>query len=215
LLQEYPSLDAIYENLANIKGAVKKKLEEGRETAYHSQHLAQIILEVPLDIDLQDLQMQGFSFETLRPLLESLELRTFSEKFYQFHEAFSKKVLPPVATILEHSLTENSNPEQQLSLFAMGSSATDGPSSRTFAFNQSCIQPEIIDTTGKLTKLIHRLKERQTLGNLIAWDTETTGLDPLTARLVGIGCCWDKNSQDMAYIPLNHTQGHQLSQTQV
>ena len=215
LLQEYPSLDAIYENLANIKGAVKKKLEEGRETAYHSQHLAQIILEVPLDIDLQDLQRQGFSFETLRPLLESLELRTFSEKFYQLHQTFNQEVFPQPATTLEHSPTSNINPEQQLSLFAIGSSATDSSSSLTFTFNQSCIQPEIIDTTEKLTKLIHRLKERQTLTPPIAWDTETTGLDPLTARLVGIGCCWGKNSQDMAYIPLNHTQGHQLSQTQV
>lgn len=46
LLTEYGSLDQIYASLDQIQGAVKKKLEAGKEEAYHSQHLAQLVLDL-------------------------------------------------------------------------------------------------------------------------------------------------------------------------
>ena len=43
LLNEYGSLDAIYADLDNIKGATKKKLEAGKEAADHSKFMAKIV----------------------------------------------------------------------------------------------------------------------------------------------------------------------------
>ena len=47
----------------------------------------------------------------------------------------------------------------------------------------------------------------------MAWDTETSDLDPLKAELVGIGCCW--GSEATAYIPLGHTEGLQIDRSTV
>ncbi|MGL5036129.1 MAG: DNA polymerase, partial [Microcystaceae cyanobacterium] len=60
-----------------------------------------------------------------------------------------------------------------------------------------------------------RLSQSQNPGQAIAWDTETTGLDPFTAELVGIGCAWGEKITDMAYIPIGHKVGPQLSKVQV
>ena len=55
LLNEYGSLDGVYEHLADIKGATKTKLEAGKDSAYLSQKLAKIMFDAPVDLaDLPD-----------------------------------------------------------------------------------------------------------------------------------------------------------------
>ncbi|KOR37489.1 MULTISPECIES: DNA polymerase I [Planktothricoides] len=77
------------------------------------------------------------------------------------------------------------------------------------------IYPEIIDTPEKLNQLVARLKTYTNPEIPVAWDTETTGLEPRDAQLVGIGCCWGNQPNDMAYIPIGHTTGKQLELSEV
>lgn len=56
LLDEYGDLDSIYKNINEIKEAVKKKLEAGRDSAYLSRHLATIVKDVELEIDFEKLR---------------------------------------------------------------------------------------------------------------------------------------------------------------
>ncbi len=55
LVSEYKTLDNIYDNINNIKGATQTKLIEGHESAYYSKDLVTIYREVPLDITFNDL----------------------------------------------------------------------------------------------------------------------------------------------------------------
>ena len=55
LVSEYKTLDNIYDNINNIKGATQTKLIEGHEDAYYSKDLVTIYREVPLDITFDDL----------------------------------------------------------------------------------------------------------------------------------------------------------------
>ena len=55
LVSEYQTLDNIYDNINNIKGATQTKLIEGHEDAYYSKDLVTIYREVPLDITFNDL----------------------------------------------------------------------------------------------------------------------------------------------------------------
>ena len=45
----------------------------------------------------------------------------------------------------------------------------------------------------------------------VAWDTETTALEPRDADLVGIGCCWGTEVNELAYIPIGHKIGNNLN----
>ena len=55
LLTQYSSLDGVYENIDNIKGANHDKLVNGKEDAYYSKELVTIYRSVPLDVSFDDL----------------------------------------------------------------------------------------------------------------------------------------------------------------
>ncbi|PLZ97774.1 DNA polymerase I, partial [Fischerella thermalis CCMEE 5196] len=65
LLNTYGSLEQIYASLSEIKGATQKKLEAGKEDAEKSRYLAAIVLDVPLNVDLEDCKLKGFDSSVL------------------------------------------------------------------------------------------------------------------------------------------------------
>ena len=80
LLQEYKSLDGIYENIDKIKGATHDKLVSDRENAYMSYDLATIYKHVPVDIKIDDLVYKNPDHEKLNKLYEELEFFSFLKK---------------------------------------------------------------------------------------------------------------------------------------
>ena len=54
LLQEYGTVENLYNNIDKLKGATKVKLEEGRKSAFDSKEIATIYRKVPLEIKLED-----------------------------------------------------------------------------------------------------------------------------------------------------------------
>ena len=80
LLHEYKTLDGIYENLDKIKGKIHDKLEADKENAYKSYHLATIVKEVPLEINIEDTKYQGPRQPELNNIYEDLEFYSFLKK---------------------------------------------------------------------------------------------------------------------------------------
>ncbi|NJK28492.1 MAG: DNA polymerase I, partial [Coleofasciculaceae cyanobacterium SM2_3_26] len=58
--------------------------------------------------------------------------------------------------------------------------------------------------------MVQLLRDRTDAQTPVAWDTETTALEPRDAALVGIGCCWGSDPEAVAYIPIGHSQGQCL-----
>ena len=80
LLTEHGSLDGIYENIDSIKGALKDKLLNDKENAYLSYHLATIVRNVPLEINIDDIIYLGPNHEKLAKMYEELEFYSFLKK---------------------------------------------------------------------------------------------------------------------------------------
>ena len=80
LLQEYKTLDGIYEHIDDIKGKLKEKLETDKDNAYMSYHLATIIKDVPMDIDINNLKYKDKDMDKLNSLYEDLEFYSFIKK---------------------------------------------------------------------------------------------------------------------------------------
>ena len=59
LLQEYETLDNLYEHVEEVKGKLKDKLIENKESAYFSYKLATIIKDAPIDVKFEDLKYDG------------------------------------------------------------------------------------------------------------------------------------------------------------
>jgi DNA polymerase-1 len=80
LLQEWKTLDGIYENLALIKESTRKKLEAGKELAYLSRELADIWTDAPLKLNLKEVDGTKCQPEKLLELLKRLEFRSLARQ---------------------------------------------------------------------------------------------------------------------------------------
>ena len=80
LMQEYKSLDNIYENIDSIKGKLKEKLEADKMQAYMSQTLARIITDIPIEFDIEEFKMQKPDMKKLSELYDELEFRVFKKR---------------------------------------------------------------------------------------------------------------------------------------
>ncbi|MBW4564186.1 MAG: DNA polymerase I [Mojavia pulchra JT2-VF2] len=203
LLNTHNSLEQIYTALNDIKGATQKKLAEGREDAQKSRYLASIVLDVPLEVNLEDCKLTGFDASILTPILEKLELNKFLGKINEIQQQFGGKIeAAPKAETVD---TEPEFEDADLSFFSF----SDTQAAQQQPVSQ--IQPSIIDTEAKLTKLVKVLQQFTNPEIPVAWDTETSDLEPRDADLVGIGCCWGTEPEESAYIPLGHKTGENLN----
>ena len=80
LLQQYQTLDNIYENLALIKDTLAKKLEAGKESAYLSKQLAAIWTDAPLKLDLTEVDGSKIQPEKVLHLLQKLEFKSLARQ---------------------------------------------------------------------------------------------------------------------------------------
>lgn len=76
LLQEYGTLDGIYENLALIKHTTAQKLEAGKDSAYMSREVAQLYDDAPIELDLEQMDVNKLDVDALAAILKRLEFRT-------------------------------------------------------------------------------------------------------------------------------------------
>lgn len=211
LLTTYGSLENIYQHIDEIKGAVKKKLETGHDDARHSQWMAQIHLNVPLDLEIEACKLQGFDQAVVMPLIERLEFKSFLGKVQKWQRQLGGE---PDAELSETEGTTQAASETGTPLIQYESddlwffSAEDTENAE--AFTPVAIAPQIIDTPEKLADLIQILLTHTRVETPVAWDTETNSLNPLDADLVGIGCCWGSAVDEVAYIPLTHKSGTNL-----
>ncbi|MGF1515188.1 MAG: DNA polymerase I, partial [Elainellaceae cyanobacterium] len=209
LLSEFDSLENIYASLDQIKGAARKKLEAGREAALHSQYLAQIHLDVPIEVGVDQCKLESFDVDQLAPLLEKLELRQFLKTLPRLQQVFMGQTVEAAEPDAVGSALLAAPADDDTWFF----SAADTEASE--AVTEAAIAPQVVDTSEKLADLVTLLKTHKDPSHPVAWDTETTALEPRDAKLVGLGCCWGPEPSDLAYIPLKHQQGRCLPVTDV
>lgn len=192
LLAEYQTLTNVYDNLDHLKAGIKNKLIKGKEEAFHSQFLAKIITDIDLNNNLQDYQFTTINEQKTLALLQKLELKKLVKLINNIQLKLGGQLL--------QELSDKPQPEAsaQLSLFSIPE-------------NEITLQPLIVDNLDKLNQLIEHIQQAK----ITAWDTETDALDTQTANLIGIGCCWGNSPHQVAYIPVKHTQGKQLSLEQI
>lgn len=77
LLQDYGSLEGVYDNVAYIRGAAATKLINGRDKAFESKDLVTIYKEVPLGFGLEDTKFNDGNLEALKKMYEELEFYSF------------------------------------------------------------------------------------------------------------------------------------------
>lgn len=95
LLQEYGTLENIYEHVDDISGATSKKLKEGKELAFISKQLATIQFDAPVEFDPNKSKLADFKPEAVVAELKKLQFNSLIRKFAKLYPVDSAKIAAP------------------------------------------------------------------------------------------------------------------------
>lgn len=195
LLKTYETLEGIYAHLGDLSGSVRAKLEAGRNSAYLSQKLAQIVTDLQVPVDLEMARVDYFDPKRVEAIFRELEFRSLLPRLTALEQRYGKAA---------------PRKGQQLSLFGEAAREKTEPAKSTMPLT-GLVAYSIIDTPEALQELVKRLQNAA----VISFDTETTSTNQIRAELVGISLAVDENQG--FYIPVGHKPeaGKQLPIQQV
>jgi DNA polymerase-1 len=185
LLEKYQTLDNIYDHIDEVGGRFQAKLIEGKEEAYLSQKLAQIVLDLGVEIDLEQAKPDEFDPLKVRELFRTLEFNTLLNRLSVVEDIYGK-------TVQEGQMAMFSEQAEEKGEFLTSLEAPGG------------IQVELVTTQESLEAMVDVLRN----ASQIAFDTETTSTDQMSADLVGISLAVADTGG--YYIPVGHQEGEQL-----
>lgn len=186
LIAEYSSVEGIIANADKLKGKLQENVITYTEQALISKKLATILLDVPIELNDFKLEVMEPNKEILEPLFSELEFRTLGKRV--FGEDFS---------VLEGGKGAKSG---QMDLFNTGYTQEKN--------QEEIITPEIQKTIHNTTHEYNLVQTKEQLKELVSiletkkifsLDTETTGLDVMSAEIVGLSFSYENNKA--FYIP--------------
>ena len=109
LLQKYATLDGVYANIEEIKGAVKEKLERDKVQAYLSKELATISLDAPVQLELEKAVLKDFNRETIVKLFSELNFFSLIKRLPNGELADAKLPASTAGGRMNNESTNNTN----------------------------------------------------------------------------------------------------------
>ena len=91
LIEKFGSLKNLYDNIDQVTGKTKEKLEADKENAFMSYDIATIYREVPIPFTLDDCKYEGIKRDELFKYLEELEMPSLIRKYDLYDEALAEK----------------------------------------------------------------------------------------------------------------------------
>ena len=187
LLEEYGSIENLLENTDKLKGALQKRVTENAEQIRFSKFLATIKTDVPIQFDAAKCVREKPNETRLTEIYTELEFRTFINKM----TGEEKKSAPAPQKVVAKGPVQGN----LFDLFATEEPSV--PKYSTLANLKTTLHVyKTVDTEEEMAKLGRFLADQ----DFFAFDTETDGIDPLTAGLVGMSFAVKEN--EAWYVPV-------------
>ena len=182
-LAQYGSMEKLLESTHELKGKLKEKIEANKELGLLSKKLARIILDVPVTFDAKNYALEKPDLEKVSVIFQELEFRRLTERFQKLFSDTAVKTDSPKPS-------SKNEVAQPFDLFHQPG-AGELPVNDTY---------KTLSTTSHLYQTIESEQDQELLlewllqQDSVCFDTETTGLDELTAELVGIAFSWKEGT---------------------
>jgi len=188
LIAQFGGIDGVYAAIDQLKGKQQESLVNFEEQVRLSRKLAEIIVNVPLNHTPDELIRQEPDQQMLNEIFTELEFRNMLSKFPRAEVVVPKPV------------------NQQGSLFDFSEQAADVPASNfeqihSYQHNYHLVEGE--EARAVLIKELFNQKE-------FCFDTETTGLDPLSDQLVGISISFKMGEAYYIPVPADQKQARKI-----
>lgn len=194
LIAQYGSVEGLIEHADELKGKQKENVINFSEQGLMSKKLATIILDVPVEYDFEDLKVEAPDEEKITELFAELEFRNLAKR------VLGKEIQMKAATVQVNG---------QMDLF--GNVQEETVVEEEEAIEQKDLssvkhQYEFVQTKEQRAKLIDRLNSQKSF----CFDTETTGLNPFEASIVGASFSFKEN--EAYYVPFPENREEALQQ---
>ena len=199
LLAEFGTIENLLENTDKLKGSLQKKVMENMEQIRFSKFLATIKTDVPIRFDAAKCIREKMNEERLVEIYTELEFRTFINRMSGEPEKVKteSKTAPAPAKTSTRKKAAPAGPIQGSLFEEFATEPTAVPKYSTLANLKSTPHTyHLVDTEEKRIELGRFLNEQ----DFFAFDTETDGIDPLKAGLVGMSFAVKEN--EAWYVPV-------------
>lgn len=197
-LKEYGSLDELYARIEEIRGPkTQQNLIEAEGDVRRNKRLMTIVCDLDVTFDAEAFLFQEYDGGAVRRIFEELEFRTLQRELDQLGEegygaSQDGHQGPSDGKLQQSALIPGLEADSRSPGLRAAASAAEGHAYR-------CIQNK-----ADLDKVCSALEQAE----MLSFDVETTGRDPMSAALVGLGIAWAKG--EACYIPVAHRDGEQL-----
>ncbi len=184
LIAEYGSVYNLIENTQTLKGKLKEKVENAIDDIKMSYFLATIKTDVPLQFTIDELLLTSPNEEKLKHLFNELEFKTLANKFFKEPTKEVKK-----AEIQLDIFQDFTNNDTETSNFSSYKALSDTPHIYY-----------LIEKEEDMRKIC----ERFVTNSFVSIDTETTSVNPLEAKLVGLS--FSVAPKEAYYVPVPNNE---------
>ena len=208
----YGSMEGLLENTHELKGKMKEKVEANAELGLLSKKLATIMLDCDVQFDAKDYELSEPDATAVGKKFDELEFRRAKDQFIKIFSGDAPATNTATTATGSAAKPKKAAPaagEGQFSLFGGDGQATQE------AMNAGSERATIKNTLHFYQTVDSPLSRKLFLQNLlqqtsVCFDTETTGLDPLVAELVGIAFSWEKGKGFYLPVPEDRDQAQEL-----
>ena len=189
-IKQYGSLENLLQNAHEVTGKLGEKIIENKELGVLSKKLAKIILDVPIDYNLDEFKLSDPDKELVLKVFDELEFRRIKETFFKIFGTISSPIEKKGAEVVQGDLF----------------SETYNLESNKDSLNDSKSIYQRIESFEELKLLVEKMIKQE----IVAFDTETEGLNALETDIVGISFSWQKGIG--YYLPIkNNKSAHEKS----
>ena len=189
-IKQYGSLENLLQNAHEVTGKLGEKIIENKELGVLSKKLAKIILDVPIDYNLDEFKLSDPDKEIVLKVFDELEFRRIKETFFKIFGTNSNQLEEKGAEVVQGDLF----------------SETYNLESNKDSLNGSKSIYQRIESFEELKLLVEKMMKQE----IVAFDTETEGLNALETDIVGISFSWQKGIG--YYLPVkNNKSVHEKS----
>ena len=205
LIAQFGSIENLLSHSNELKGALKTKVENNKEMITFSKFLATIKIDVPIELNMEELKKETPDEEALRKIFDEMEFRTLTERIFGREKKSTPTETPApiqksgqLSLFDEPALAPTKKDHLQGDLF--GEFTDEGTSDSKFStlksLNDLNFDYQLIDTESKRLEFIQNIKTK----DFFSLDTETTDIDPIHAELVGMSFSYNENQA--FYVPI-------------
>lgn len=198
LIKQYGSVEGIIAHSHELKGKQRENVETYAEQGLLSKKLATILLNVPVELDEEGLEICSPSKELLEPLFAELEFRTLGRRV--FGDDFSITEIKAVSAGTQIDMFGAPVAEGRSTLTVDVQDIREPAIEAGKNINNTPHEYHLAETQEKRAELINILKQQKSF----CFDTETTGTDANNCELVGLS--FSVKAGEGWYVPVPPTE---------